>query len=486
MGHDVETTNKSHTRCAGLSAFLGVPDMNDTRPVGAESPRPLRWTLLRTALLGGLAVAVLFGGASWLVGQQLAPRLRVALEQAADRAGLRVDDWRLVRGIRGSELQARLVAAGCDRHCSGAMLAGHVNHGPLWATGDHLTAGLAGFDGRLSFDPSPGGPVLAELPPARLAASINLLGRGEGSAVMPAFASDIRRAGEPNATGRLIGARSRATLAFDVASMRRARWTLDVPRLARQDAVAGRLSVRDLSARGATGDTAGRLNAAQVVIDNGQGQATRVRDLAASFTELAPARYQLTLDAGAVLLPDNQTARLAARASGNRQGLTAIFKSAAGWRARGGLAGGALNRSGFYAETIAPGLADARLDVEASLVGEDDEQVDARLVLRGPPDLGGPINAVDVLSALNAQARVGLTTGWLRRLAARLGPPTATERELDQRLETLAERALIQRDASGHVTSRARLADGRLFINGRPRPEWRSVVEQLQAAAPGL
>ena len=223
-----------------------------------------------------------------------------------------------------------------------------------------------------------------------------------------------------------------------------------------------------------------------MVIDDGRGRATRVRDLAASLTETETARYQLTLDAGAVVLPDNQPARLAARARGNRQGLTAIVDIAAGWRARGGRAGGALNRTGFYAETIVPALADARLDVEASLVGAHDERLDARLVLRGPPDLGGPINAVEVLAALNAQARVGLTTGWLRRLAARLGQPPASERDLDHRLETLTERALIRRDRPGHVTSRARLIDGRLFINGRPRPEWRSVVEQLQAAAPGL
>ena len=118
-----------------------------------------------------------------------------------------------------------------------------------------------------------------------------------------------------------------------------------------------------------------------------------------------------------------------------------------------------------------------------------DERLSARLTLAAPPDLGGPTNAVDVLSALDLQARAGLSRHWLRRLAARARPPAPvedTERAIDGTTERLVSRALIVRDGPAYYTSRARFQDGGLIINGRPRPEWRSIVQQLQAAAPGL
>ncbi len=466
--------------------------MGSTRPLGApRQRRSLIGTLARTVLAGGLALAVVFVGLPWLVGQQLEARLHDALEQGAHNAGLRLADWRLERGLRASDVEARLVAVTCIRACTAARFSARLVHGPLWAGRTGFDLGLARLTGRLSREAGHNGPALPGLPALRVTATADLLGTGHVTISAPAFETAIIRASDTAIearTPRLAGAASHAELAFSDFGRRLGVWRVEMPRLVRAGATAGQIGVRGLTARGDIQAQTLSMHLQRVVADDGQGRATRIRDLAASLAPADAGRQRLAVDADRILLPDNQNAALTLEAVGNRAVFVAGPRIAAGWRARGGLAGGALNQSGFYDETVAEALAAADLEAQMSLVAGD-ERLSARLILAAPPDLGGPTNAVDVLSALDLQARAGLSRHWLRRLAARARPPAPiddTERAIDRTIEQLASRALIVRDGPARYASRARFQDGRLIINGRPRPEWRSIAQQLQAAAPGL
>ncbi|MBH02876.1 MAG: hypothetical protein CMP08_01935 [Xanthomonadales bacterium] len=465
--------------------------MAAARPLGAPRKRSLTGALVRTVLAGGLALAVVFVGLPWLVGQQLEARLHDTLEQAADEAGLRLADWRLARGVRETHIEARLVAETCRRACTAARLRGRLLHGPLWADRAGFALGLAKLTGQLAHEAGRNAPALPGLPALRVAATADLLGAGRMTIRIPAFETAVVRApgaGSQAAMPRLAGAPSRAELAFTDFGRRPGAWHLVVPRLVRSGATAGQISVRGLTARGDIQAHRLVMHLQRVVVDNGRGQATRIGDLRASLMPADAGRRRLVVDADRVLLPNNENAALTLEAVGNRDAFIAGPRLVAGWRARGGLAGGALNQPDFYAETVARALAATDLEARMSLVAGD-ERLAARLKLAAPADLGGPTNAVDVLSALNLQARVGLSRHWLRRLAARARPPAAiddTERAIDRTIERLVARALVVPAGPAYATSRARLEDGRLVINGRARPEWRSIVLQLQAAAPGL
>ena len=466
--------------------------MGSTRPLGApRQRRSLAGTLVRTVLAGGLALAVLFASLPWLVGQQLEARLHDSLEQGAHNAGLRLADWRLKRGLRTSDVEARLVADTCIRACTAARFSGRLVHGPLWAGRTGFDLGLARLTGRLSREAGRNAPALPGLPALRVAATADLLGTGRVAISAPAFETAIIRASDTAIearTPRLAGAASQTDLAFSDFGRRLGVWHIEVPRLVRAGATAGQIGVRGLTAHGDIQAQTLGIRVRRLVADTGQGRATRIRGLAGTLGPADAGRQRLAVDADQILLPDNQNAALTLEAVGNRAAFVAGPRIAAGWRARGGLAGGALNRAGVYAESVAKALAGAEMDARITLSAPE-KHANARLMLAAPPDLGGPTNAVDVLSALDLQARAGLSRHWLRRLAARARPPAPvedTERAIDGTTERLVSRALIVRDGPAYYTSRARFQDGGLIINGRPRPEWRSIVQQLQAAAPGL
>lgn len=234
-----------------------------------------------------------------------------------------------------------------------------------------------------------------------------------------------------------------------------------------------------------------RLSADSVTLDDGSGQATRLTGLTLKTRRPVADTTAVSLHIDRLVLPDNTQGAfiLEARQHGMRPLAWATLPGR--WSRLGGWSGGALNAPEFYHD-IVPSLlpSGSRVRVNRFELATHDGVIRARAHIRTPDDFKPPAGAVELLSQLDAELQLSLPRPIVRRLVKRtLGPADSARPDaaIDTRIQALVARNLMApADDGKRYRVRVVLHHGQMKINGRNRAEWRSLVDQLQAAAQGL
>lgn len=454
--------------------------------------------LIRTLLWGTAALALLCVAAPYGIGWLLSGRFDQVVAQLSVPGYLQVVRRDFERGwfVSHAIVVLRPIGALChSKPCPLFTLDSRVDQGPLvWGmrTGSPVPvlamvrthADLTSLWPGYGFSPTPA--------PLTVISHIGLDGRAQVHLSLPGITFDVAH---QNRIAQVETATVSGELQANVLTRRIDGLNLDWPSFSLLRRSAGHLGWRNLHFQAGPapgGALANRqFSADSITLDNGNGEATRLTGIQLTTRSASPDTSAVSLNIESLVLPDNTRGRfiLSAREHGIRALAWAALPGR--WRRLGGWSGGALNAPALYHDIVPrllpPG---SRVRVNRFDLVTRDGAIRARMQIRTPPDFKPPSSAAGLLSQLQAELQLSLPRSILRRLLRHtLGPAGRAQPEaaIDVRVHELVARDLIAPTDNGQrYRLRVVLDDGRVTINGRDRPQWRAVVNQVQAAAQGL
>lgn len=454
--------------------------------------------LIKTLLWGLAVLAVLGVAAPYGVGWLLAARFDRVAAHLSIPGYLQIVDKHFDRGwfVSHARIVVRPRGPLChNRPCPTVRLKSRVDHGPLaWAANPtSLAPVLAVVTTRVDpselwpryvFTPTPG--------PVTVTTRIGLDSRGRVRLALRGATFDVARRHRVAhvETAAVSGRLQSGFMARRIDGLR-----LDWPSFSLVRQSGGHLAWRNVHFQGrstAAGVLADReLKADSMTLDNGHGRATRLTDLDLTTHRPRPDTTAVSLHIDKLVLPDNTRGTFILEA--RQQGMKALAwaRLPGRWRQLGGWSGGALNKPALYqdvaADLLPPGT---RIQVNRLELATRDGAIRARGRLAVPEAFKRPDDAVALLSQLRGRFRLTLPRSILRRLIGHSLGSTGSgsaDAAIDERLHDLVARDLITPIQDGkRYRVRLALDHGQVRINGRRRPEWRSLVAQFQAAVPGL
>lgn len=451
--------------------------------------------LIKT-LAWGMAVLVLIGvAAPAAIGWALALRFDRAVDELAVPGYLEVVSRDFDRGWFQSQAQVVLKPIGplCHtRPCPVLTLENRIDQGPLaWGADQdrlrpvlavvHTQADPTELWPRYVFSPTPG--------PVTLVSRVGLDTRGRARLTLDGITFDVAR---QNPIAHLETATVRGELQSSVLGRSLHGLRLDWPSFSMVKQSGGHIGWRGLHVEADAGPagmlTRRRLSADSFTLDNGQGQATRLSDLRLTTREQSGGRTAVSMHIDRLVLPDNTQGTLIVEA--NEQGLQpGAWATVAGrWQQLGGWSGGALNEPALYQQVLPSLFADgADVHVQRLELATGDGAIRIRGDMSVPQSIRPVEAATDWLAQLDLDFRLSLPAAFLRRLVAQTAASASPAREVEARLAALKQRQLIAPSDKGkNYSVHLKLHDGQMTINGRRRPQWRSLIAQFQAASPGL
>ncbi|MES1952983.1 DUF945 family protein [Salinisphaera hydrothermalis] len=454
--------------------------------------------LIKTLLWGAAVLALLGVGAPYGVGWLLAGRFDHAVAHLAVPGYLQVVRRDFHRGwfVSHATVVLRPIGPLCHtKPCPVITLHSRIDHGPVawgaepvslvpvWAV-VKTRADLTSLWPRYVFSPAPG--------PLTITSRIRWDSRGQANLSLAGATFDVAR---QKPVAHVETATVSGDLESGIMGRRIEGLDLDWPSFSLVRQSAGHLGWRHVHFQArpaADGDLANRqLSADSVTLDDGRGQATRLTGLKLTTRRPSPDTTAVSLRIDKLVLPDNTQGTLIV--DGRQHGMRALAWATlpSRWTQLGGWSGGALNAPELYRDVV-PALfpPGSRLRIGRFELATRDGAIRAQARIHTPKDFKPPTGAVGLLSQLDAQLQLSFPRPVLRRLIQRTLGPAERARPgpaIDARLETLTARDLIAPvDDGKRYRLDLVLHGGQMTINGRNRAQWRSLVEQLQAAAQGL
>lgn len=462
-----------------------------------ERPGGVR-VLLVTMLWGMVVLALLCVAAPYGIGWLLAARFDRTVSQLAVPGYLQVARRHFDRGwfVSHADVVLRPVGPLCHtRPCPAVRLDSRIDHGPLaWgAASARLSPVLAVVTTRADltelwpryvFSPVPG--------PVTVHSRVGLDSRGRAELNLTGVSFDVARrqrvahVDTATASGRLQS----GWLGRRIDGLQ-----LDWPSFSLLRQAGGHIGWRNLHLsvrRGLRGALVnGRFHADSITLDNGSGRATRLTGVALSSHKPAPHTRALVLDIDKLVLPDSTQGTFILRA--REQGLKAVaWATLPGrWQQLGGWSGGALDAPALYRDVLPqllpPG---ARLRVSRLELATSDGALRMTARIARPARAKAASDLAGWLAQLDARLVLTVPRPILRRIVEHtLGPADRARAKaaVDARIQALVARDLITPVGDGQrYRIGLTLANGAMHVNGRPRPQWRALVAEFQAAAPGL
>ncbi|HET7313367.1 DUF945 family protein [Salinisphaera sp.] len=458
--------------------------------------------LIKTLIWGVVVLALLCVAAPYGVGWLVAARFDRVVAHLSVPGYLQVVSRDFDRGWFVSRATVVLRPSGplCrTRPCPVITLDSRIDHGPLaWGAADASLvpvlavvtthADLTSLWPRYVFSPAPD--------PLTITSRIRLNSRGQAWLRLDGASFDVSRQ-HPVAhvkTAAVTGALQSGLLARRIDGLR-----LDWPSFSLVRQSGGHLAWRNVHFRAqsaAGGALANRhFSADSITLDNGSGHATRLTHVDLTMRRPQPKTTAVALNIEKLVLPDNSQGTFILEARQRGMNPLAWATLPGRWSALGGRPGGALNAPKLYRDIVPELLpGGSRIQIDRFELAMRDGAIRARGHIQAPPHYRRTDTAVGLLSQLQGRLRLSLPRPILRRLTAYMlgvadtGDPQAA---IDARIDA-GVRELVARDLIAPVDDGKRyriqivLEDGRMRINGRDRPGWKVLVDQLQAAAQGL